>query len=462
MMKQKCIALVAFIMATSQQAYSQDTMLDRGSEPHEVSTSPLAYCFMDAQTEARCWHEIGAQSIPTTWYDFGVHYANGDGAKQDLTQGRYWIHKAALGGYPLAQYNLGVMFFDGIGGIQNQQCAIHWLDKAALDEGDAGLMAKQARQAISEFSTHSTVRVYRPMSEQECEQLPANHFFVKKEKLVVEDARLIADGEAKQEEGASFPIFRERMGRYFVSLGYALLGQADEQIPYVENRHDIKPEVYNETLLAPETAREEASLVVVENTPDKSRDLDDDNASQAVQNSESEGPLFVARVLEHSARTPDDNSELMATPSMTDGNIGVASPVATEDVWLKRDTYPSEVVDALPLVSEEISAEPKPVVKKTLNPLNLGGALKHAPKNHYTLQLSSASQAEPLLALAKKQKLSNYLVYETQRHGRRWYVLVYGEYAGMTQAKQALQQLPSALKKDTPWIRSLAHVQTEL
>jgi septal ring-binding cell division protein DamX len=511
-------------------------------------------CFHDVSSENKCWQNLLIEAVPEKMYDFGVHYANGDGVKQDFTKGRYWIHKAALSGYPLAQYNLGVMFFDGIGGIQSQRCATHWLDKAALDEGDTGLMARQALQAVSEFPAQSSVRVYRPMTGPECEQLPISDFL--EEYHLTEDESRSLTHEAQQEQPAfaeqawqedaqltfnvgldvlvastleqmppvrtaneppilpaftlapqaevkAPPIFREKMGQYFVSLGHALLGQADEQTPYAENRHDIKPETSIETSQTPEPEREVASFVVVENTPDKPRDSEGDNANQTVRDLEQESPLFVARVLEHSVRTLYDSLDLMAAPSAsqqkdvvqsapmevetyqapveaqdlphedqasalgTDRNIDAASPIAVppimaENVPLKRDTCPSEGGPALPIAPEEIKTEPKLVAKKVVRPLNLGGALKNAPKSHYTLQLSSASQAEPLLALAKKQKLSNYLVYETQRHGRRWYVLVYGEYAGMTQAKQALQQLPSALKKDTPWIRSLAHVHTEL
>ncbi|EOV8410814.1 SPOR domain-containing protein [Providencia stuartii] len=58
--------------------------------------------------------------------------------------------------------------------------------------------------------------------------------------------------------------------------------------------------------------------------------------------------------------------------------------------------------------------------------------------------------------------MSNYLVYETVRHGRQWYVLVYGEFSNIASAKRALKNLPSAIQRDKPWVRSLRHVQSEL
>lgn len=53
-------------------------------------------------------------------------------------------------------------------------------------------------------------------------------------------------------------------------------------------------------------------------------------------------------------------------------------------------------------------------------------------------------------------------MYETVRHGRQWYVLVYGEFSNIASAKRALKNLPSAIQRDKPWVRSLRHVQSEL
>ncbi|MDR2242372.1 MAG: SPOR domain-containing protein, partial [Providencia alcalifaciens] len=81
---------------------------------------------------------------------------------------------------------------------------------------------------------------------------------------------------------------------------------------------------------------------------------------------------------------------------------------------------------------------------------------------HYTLQLGSASSPEGLDAQARRYKLRNYLVYETVRNNRQWYVLVYGEYPTPRIAKHAISSLPSAFQRDKPWVRSLQQVQSEL
>lgn len=93
---------------------------------------------------------------------------------------------------------------------------------------------------------------------------------------------------------------------------------------------------------------------------------------------------------------------------------------------------------------------------------NLGGDIRSASSRHYTLQLGSAASAEGLYEQARRHKLSNYLVYETVRNNRQWYVLVYGEYPSIRSAKHAIQNLPSAFQRDKPWVRSIQHVQSEL
>ncbi|MTB66952.1 fimbria/pilus periplasmic chaperone [Providencia sp. wls1943] len=103
-----------------------------------------------------------------------------------------------------------------------------------------------------------------------------------------------------------------------------------------------------------------------------------------------------------------------------------------------------------------------PTTKKTSVSTNLGGDIRSASSRHYTLQLGSAASAEGLYEQARRHKLSNYLVYETVRNNRQWYVLVYGEYPSIRSAKHAIQNLPSAFQRDKPWVCSIQHVQSEL
>lgn len=89
-------------------------------------------------------------------------------------------------------------------------------------------------------------------------------------------------------------------------------------------------------------------------------------------------------------------------------------------------------------------------------------ALKTAPGSHYTLQLSSASQANSLNNFARQQGLKNYYVYQTARDGKPWFVLVSGNYASSAEAKRAIASLPADVQAKKPWVKPVHQVQQDL
>ncbi|WP_274369190.1 SPOR domain-containing protein [Morganella morganii] len=128
--------------------------------------------------------------------------------------------------------------------------------------------------------------------------------------------------------------------------------------------------------------------------------------------------------------------------------------------------HPSETIIPDSLISPSVPDNHAPLRRenKNIRPAlrNTGRDLRTAPAHHYTLQLSSAATPDGLYQSARRHKLSNYLVYETVRNGRQWYVLVYGDYPDLPSAQSALHSLPSAFYNNKPWVRSLKQVQREL
>ncbi len=57
------------------------------------------------------------------------------------------------------------------------------------------------------------------------------------------------------------------------------------------------------------------------------------------------------------------------------------------------------------------------------------------PATNYTLQLSGASRQDTLEAFAKKILMETTLFIKTQRNGNPWYVLIYGNYRNISEAK---------------------------
>lgn len=89
-------------------------------------------------------------------------------------------------------------------------------------------------------------------------------------------------------------------------------------------------------------------------------------------------------------------------------------------------------------------------------------ALTSASPSHYTLQLSSSSNFANLNAWAKKENLQDYVVYQTQREGKPWYVLVKGVYTSKDEAKRAVSSLPADVQAKNPWTKPISQVQTDL
>jgi len=82
---------------------------------------------------------------------------------------------------------------------------------------------------------------------------------------------------------------------------------------------------------------------------------------------------------------------------------------------------------------------------------------------HFTLQLIAGERLDTLRKFIQRHKLKRHLAfYQTQRKGKPWYALVYGEYANKQQAIDARSRLPRALRKQKPWIRRFGDIQQAL
>lgn len=108
------------------------------------------------------------------------------------------------------------------------------------------------------------------------------------------------------------------------------------------------------------------------------------------------------------------------------------------------------------------SATAAPSASSSVASSGSSAAIKSAPGTHFTLQLSGASQSNSLNAFAKQQGLKNYLVYQTARDGKPWFVLVSGNYASSAEAKRAISSLPAEVQAKKPWVKPVHQVQQDL
>ena len=106
----------------------------------------------------------------------------------------------------------------------------------------------------------------------------------------------------------------------------------------------------------------------------------------------------------------------------------------------------------------EPAAAPAPKVE--LTPV---ATLTKKPRNHYSIQLMGASNTKAVDQFVAEHGLAGKVwVYQTKFRGSPWYVVLQGDYAGLSQAKSAIRKLSPELLKGQPWPKSFAQVQKEL
>ena len=150
------------------------------------------------------------------------------------------------------------------------------------------------------------------------------------------------------------------------------------------------------------------------------------------------------------------------TATTTPQNVTPLTPPQVKPVEQQPTTKPVTPERTPPkAVEPKPQAQTKPPAKSTTASNNQSGNLMAAPASSYTLQLSSASRSDTLEAFAKDNKLANYKVYKTIRNGQTWYVLIHGNYSSVSEAKNAIATLPTAIQAKKPWVRNMKQVKQD-
>lgn len=99
----------------------------------------------------------------------------------------------------------------------------------------------------------------------------------------------------------------------------------------------------------------------------------------------------------------------------------------------------------------------------TVIPKNSGSWLWSQDPRHYTLQLLAGGSKQAIQSYIQRHKLKGKAAqFHSLRDGKDWYILLYGSYDGYAKAKQAVEQLPLAIRKSKPWPRRFSAIHAEL
>ena len=106
--------------------------------------------------------------------------------------------------------------------------------------------------------------------------------------------------------------------------------------------------------------------------------------------------------------------------------------------------------------------EPQGKVSGKVN-LTPASVLHQKNINHLSIQLMGASSLDAVAQFVRVNRLADQVwIYRTTYHGSPWYVVLKGDYVGLSQAQAAIRQLSPALQKADPWPKSFAQVNREL
>jgi len=80
---------------------------------------------------------------------------------------------------------------------------------------------------------------------------------------------------------------------------------------------------------------------------------------------------------------------------------------------------------------------------------------------NYTIQLLGTGNERLLVALIKRLNLADKAAYyKNTQLDRPWYALTYGTFSSVSDANDAINQLPADLLKGQPWIRKYSDIQS--
>lgn len=186
-----------------------------------------------------------------------------------------------------------------------------------------------------------------------------------------------------------------------------------------------------------------------------------ESPEQTLQNSE---------ISEQQTAGVDDSLESNATATVAENLPGkVLEPLKStvessgpEQLVNKRQVATHSLADKV-LEEEPAVERVSPIVSQLTEATRLEqdtARILAVTSTDYTMQLLGSHKEESIQTMLAKMPDDNNLMYFKKTHkGAPWYVLIYGHYAGRSEANAAAQQLPAALKGVKPWIRRVSAIQ---
>ena len=184
------------------------------------------------------------------------------------------------------------------------------------------------------------------------------------------------------------------------------------------------------------------SKVITTSAPDIRKNTTDTAMEDNLQASGTKPPVIIPFKAKETPGQGDEGNVISTTPPDT---------ASTEDATAKNQP---EVQKSAPSLSAETTAESADNIRQE------SWILAQDPAN-YTIQLLGTGNEKLLVVLIKRLNLVDKTAYyRNARLDKPWYALTYGTYSSISEANDAIDQLPADLLKGQPWIRKYSDIQS--
>lgn len=171
--------------------------------------------------------------------------------------------------------------------------------------------------------------------------------------------------------------------------------------------------------------------------------------------------------------TAEEASSELATSELAVNDTAPAAPEAASDKSSEESSEPAasdppaaNTAPADNTSSEQSSADTTQVALADLVDPEIADLLESPnwilvqDENQFTIQMSASRDLPSVQNFLRRNTLpSPNSIFSFEREGEVWFALVHGIFPTFEDAQSAVQAMPAAAQKDTPWIRSIARVK---
>ncbi|WP_432472590.1 hypothetical protein [Amphritea sp. HPY] len=372
------------------------------------------------------WDQVAAEKgHPQAAYRLALAYRLGQGVRQDSQQAFRWYMQAAQGGHSGAQRNLGAMYESGQATMKDLQRAHSWYKKAAF-AGDA-----EAQLRLGTIWLEG-----RGVS---ADKAKAQHWIRKSAQSGNHNAQLalgvmLADVDPqdsaiwyrKSADQGNLLAMQNLALIYFTGQGVAIDLQKAlllAQQAVAQGNQQAKP-------LLQQIQLQLGQQKVADLRAEKAKVAALINSQQISQTNSVSTEIRAAAIASGPA-----SPSILALPAPAAGP-SITGPVIAQPLTVKTSKAAESLSGILP-----------------------DGWILDQPESRYVIQLANGDEEVGIQRFIRNKNVPvGARYYRTQRDAGLFYVLIYGEYGSVKEAREALLELPTAVRKNH-WIRNISTLQ---